>query len=376
MPLEDTIRRIANASLPANEEEAKFQAIGPILEDLGWDFSNINGDREVEFERAVGPGKGAKQVGRADIALMRVKGQRECVCLVEAKAPKAKLEDHVDQLVEYAFHEGADICVLTNSRDWWLYLPREKGQISGKKFASLKIDDSSDQVAGDLERFLGKENLIKGEAEVQAKVRLKALKNANSLTTELPVVWDKMKSDPDQGLVELISRRVSDKIGLSPDPKQVKALLHGESIPNVPNARNEQKHRPINRLASIINPQPGRQNSRNKFSRPSYLTLFGEQHSVKTYKDILFKVVEALHNLHGPRLLEILSVNWKNRHLHISDIQETDRFTTRDSIPYWIYTNVGVTTVLKNSRKLLEEAGHHATDLRVFDEHGQELGTA
>ncbi len=375
MSLEETINRIAGASLPANEEEAKFQAIGPILEDLGWDFRNINGDREVEFERAVGLSKGHKQAGRADIALMKItRSKKECVCLVEAKAPKAKLDNHVGQLVNYAFHEGVDICVLTNSRDWWLYLPREKGPISDRKFASLKIDDSSDRVADDLERFLGKENLIKGEAEVQAKVRLKALKNANSLTTELPVVWDKMKSDPDQGLVELISRRVSDKIGLSPDPKQVKALLHGESIPNVPNARNEQKHRSENRLAPILTPQPSRQNSRNKSSIPSYLTLFGEQHPVKLYVDILFKVVEVLHNMYKPRLLDILSANWDDKRLHISDRKETDRFTTRSSIPYWLNTHISAVNIIKKSHKMLDETGNNANDLRVFDEHRQELG--
>ncbi len=374
MSLEDTIRKIADASLPGNEEEAKFRAIGPILEDLGWDVRGLNGDLEVEFERAVGPGKGAKQVGRADIALMRVKGQRECVCLVEAKAPKAKLEDHVDQLVGYAFHEGADICVLTNSRDWWLYLPREKGQISEKKFASLKIDDSPDQVADDLERFLGKENLLKGVAEKQAKGRLKALRDADSLNAALPDIWNKMTSGLDQDLVELITRKTYTQIGQSPSLEQIKAFLQGAPLSNLPTSSGTLQKKPEQKPTLSPKPQSTERRIRNKPSKPSYLVLFDERHSVKSHKDILFKVVEVLHNMHKQRLLEVLSENWDNVSSLISYKKENKWFEKRDSSPYQVHSHGNSANIWQKSRKLLEETGNKISDLRVFDEHDQELG--
>ncbi len=378
MSLEDTIRRIASASLPENEEVAKFRAIGPILEDLGWDVRGLNGDLEVDFERAVGPGRGAKQAGRSDIALMRVaKGKKECVCLVEAKAPKAKLEDHVDQLVNYAFYEGVDICVLTNSRDWWLYLPREKGPVSDRKFASLKIDDSPERVADDLELFLGKENVLNGMAEAQAKGRLEALRDTNSLNAELPNVWNKMVSGPDQDLVELITRKTYTQIGLSPSLEQIKAFLQGEPLPNLPgeslNKSNSPQGKPRENRVAKPKPQQDGQSSKNKPVKPSYIVLFGKQHSVKSHIDILFKVVETLHGMYKPRLLEILSANWDSRNLYISDIREGSHFKTRDTIPYWINCHASASDAWWRSRKLLEETGNNASDLKVFSEHEREL---
>ncbi len=382
MSLEDTIRRIADRfvknDLPGNEEEGKNQVIIPILGELGWDVYNQRGTSEVEYERPV-KHSGAKNPDFVDIALHSTKKRnRECVYLVEAKAPKKSLKDHVAQLFKYAVNEGVDLCVLTNAEEWWLYLPLEKGE--DRRFAEINFGkDDPDQIVNKLEQFLRRENVLDETAEEAAKERLKALRDVEYLNAELPSTWNKMISDPDQGLVKLIAQRVSARIHLSPDPKQIKDFLQGKPLQDFPtkspNKSNGPQKKPEQKPASKPQPQTGGQDSKKKSSKPSYIVLFGERHSVKTYKDILFKVVEILHNMYEPRLLEILSENWDDVSWLISHKMENRRFEKRDSIPYHVSSHGNFITMLWRSRKLLEETGSKGGDLKVFDEHGQEIDT-
>ncbi len=376
MSLEETVNRLvdrfAKNDLPRNEEEAKNQVIIPILGELGWDVYRKRGTSEVEYERSVRHNKAASP-DRIDIALYNVEKRKPiCVCLIEAKAPSKNLEDHVKQLYVYAMQEGADLCILTNAREWWLYLPREKAE--DRRFARINFaKDNPDQIIGELEQFLGRENVLDGTAEDQARERIKELENLNFLNDELPDIWKEMQSDPNQDLVELITQVTYTEIGLSPSFEQVKALLRRDPFSNIPNPRNESKPRPESKLTLNQKSQPGAQSSGGKSTKPSYIVLFEKQHSIETYKDILFKVVEALHNMYEPRLLETLSENWDDVSWLISSIKEDRKFETRDNISYWVNSRGNHVTIFWKSRKLLKETDNKPGDLRVFNKHGQEL---
>ena len=72
MGLRETVERIAAMPrLPANEEAAKIRVLLPILAELGWDVHDHRDSGEVLWEHPVGPGSGAGQRGRADIALVK-----------------------------------------------------------------------------------------------------------------------------------------------------------------------------------------------------------------------------------------------------------------------------------------------------------------
>ncbi len=385
MSLEETIRRIAGDPLPENEEVAKFRVIGPILEELGWDVRNLKGNLEVEFERTVGPGKGAKQAGRSDIALMRItRGKNECVCLVEAKAPSKRLDDHVDQLVSYAFHEGVDLCVLTNAQDWWLYLPLEKRPFPERRFASLSLKGPPGQLADELEQFLGRENVLNGKAEIQAKRRLKALKDVESLNVELPNIWNKMLSGPDQDLVELITRRVSAEIDLSPSPDQIKALLQGEVLPSLPiqsereqgasNASKYPKTKP--KLPAVPLPTEQKARSTNRFPKPGYFVFEGVRYEVSSWAALWLKTCEIMAQRYGERLTNILEENWKKGKPKISTLEDSFARSKRvPNSPFWADTDVGGHETFEFLGELLEATGHNMSDLLIYDKAGQLITT-
>jgi len=223
MSLQERLETIRSASVPQNEESAKIRIVLPILRNLEWDPDD---PEQVLYEHPVG----AKGGGRVDIAL---KNSDRIVVLIEAKAPGADLRSHVGQVLGYAFHEGVDICVLTTGLEWWLYLPRESGPPSERRFAALKVtEDPVEQLLEDFNAFLGKEMLVSGQAERRAKAVRKASLEAAQLNKEIPNIWKGMLREPDDELVELLSKRVYDKVNLRPTRPQVVAALRGSPIPS------------------------------------------------------------------------------------------------------------------------------------------------
>ena len=202
MPLRETIDRIRSQPVPPNEESTKVQAVLPTLADLGWDPANPG---RVQYEYDVGAKNKRRRV---DIALI---GKPDVVAFIEVKAPGQKLDDHLDQVLEYAFRIGVDICALTDGLEWWFYLPREKGPPRNRRFEVIDLkSDSTERVAASFESYLLREELLGHRAERRAKEALGSLRNLKELrTVRHPQVWREMRNRPDPELVELVTRRVS-----------------------------------------------------------------------------------------------------------------------------------------------------------------------
>ena len=196
-----------------------MQILVPILQSLGWDPS------EMLLEHAVGE---TRRRGRVDIAL---KTHGRIVALIEAKTPGTVLDNHVDQVLGYAYHESADICALTTGLEWWLYLPAARVPVSKRRFAVLRImEDPSEQLVTDLTTFLSRETLASGQAEQRAKARLEEVR----LNREVPSIWKEMIEKPDDELIELLQRRVHERAHLRLTNEQVMAALQGSPIPSLP----------------------------------------------------------------------------------------------------------------------------------------------
>ncbi|MXZ68054.1 MAG: hypothetical protein F4Z17_03455 [Acidimicrobiia bacterium] len=153
---------------------------------------------------------------------------------IEMKAPGKNLNQYVKQALGYAFDEGVHICALTTGLEWKLYLPREAVPSDQRLFTTLRLEhDPVDQLAEDLETFLGKENLLSGRSERRAKEVLKARRQARHLNTKLPEIWQRMVKGPDGKLVELFIERAYEELNLRPTAEQVQAVLRGSKVPTV-----------------------------------------------------------------------------------------------------------------------------------------------
>ncbi len=208
--LKTAIEGIRSTPFPDNERAVEHKVIIPLLIALGWDMRGA----EARYQYEIG-GTRSREQGVVDIALL---GARGALCLIEAENTDEKLDKHVNQLLEYAFYEGVVLCVLTNGREWWLYLPREVGKPETRRFAQLNLEtDTLDALEEQMLLFLNKKNLESGKAEKAGKERLLDKRERD--------IWKQMLEQSDKDLVETIALRIEQETGIRPSQSRVAALL-------------------------------------------------------------------------------------------------------------------------------------------------------
>ena len=349
MTVREAIERIRNSTAATNEETAKFQIISPILRALGWDMNNDRGTGEVRFEHSIGSGR---TQGRVDIALMGSKGN--CVCLIEAKSPGSKLEDHVEQVLGYAFHEGASICVLTTGLEWWLYLPREAGKPEDRKFTELRIgEDPLEQLVDEFEAFLDRQQLRTVQAEREAQKALRCLHEASQVNTALPSIWQKMLAKPDEELVELVRAKVYAEIRLRPSEQQVAAALRGQPLDKVPPVRGGKAS------ASELEGEKKGRRSPAKAQKPTSIVLFGKVIPVKHSFEIMGQTACEVYRRH-PFDFQARGepLAGRSRPFASADPDAYIRPYELNSSGLFVNVNLSQKNAIKRSRRLLEHFGH------------------
>ena len=353
--LRQTIERIRGLGTPPNEEATKFQMVLPILQHLGWDASDPS---RVIPEYAVG----VRKSGKVDLALLSPASSP--VALIEAKAVGARIEDHVDQVLEYAFKEGVDLCVLTTGIIWWLYLPRERGRPENRRFAEIDVrTDSIDQLLDDFETYLGHTALVSHEAVKRAQEVLAArLKRAQEvlaarleserLQAEIPRIWASMLSNPPQELIEIIEARVFDSIRLRPSGDQI-----GEFLAGLAGSVSAPAGAGTNR--QVISPDDGTPSGRAEVSRPDGFRLWGQEYPARRWKDVWVTIAEALYARHPDRFRAALGRH-PNVHLERQNLRSPVNLSGSE---YWLECHGSADAMRSRSVRLLKLCGYTEADV-------------
>ncbi len=198
--------------LEYDEITTKQKIILQILDLLGW---NIFSD-EVVPEYSV-EGK------RVDYSLRLT--NRNLVFL-EVKKPREELQNHERQLLDYAFRQGVEIAVLTNGLTWWFYLPTKTGDWSSRKFYTIHIAEQEiTSCAERLIEFMSKEKVQGGEAIKSAEKIHKSRVRKSTIDQTLPESWNKLISEPDSLLIDLLIESTEKLCGYRPEPPDVHNFL-------------------------------------------------------------------------------------------------------------------------------------------------------
>lgn len=355
MSLQERIARIRSSPIPQSEESAKVQILVPILQNLGWDPSEMLPEHHVgEMSRR----------GRVDIVL---ETQGRILGLIEAKAPGTRLENHVDQVLGYAFYESVEICALTTGLEWWLYLPGARVPVPKRRFAVLRImEDPIERLCEDFNSFLGKVSVVNGKAEEQAKLRLENVR----LNSEVPRIWEQMLHEPDQELVGLVQKRVHERAHLQLTHEQVAAALQGSPILSTATATTSS----VAPLAAAPPEQEQPAQWWRSWGKPTAIVLWGKRHNVNSNVDAFRTLLDLLYEQHRDddfdRVLEVslpghqfppaardpkeLGKTGEREH-HQPD--QSGIFFTEDSDPKFIK---------KKAVAFLRCFGHHETDFDLL----------
>ena len=354
--IEEVRQEIDAAGSGINEADAKAALITPILSELGW-----RGLQRIRSEYAVDQGR-----MRLDYAL--IGSGTKPVALIEAKAPREDLESHVAQVLNYAFHEGVDICVLTTGILWWLYLPREKGNPAERRFAALDLQSNDvTEIAEIFESCLQYETLTSGAGEKRAKELLAVLQLEQQMRSEIPQAWQRLLAGPNEILIELVQEEVEDAVGARPSSEHVKQELR--SVFGPPDA-------PHNIESSQANPEPRRmlaepvpsrvpvssgRKSPNKKVR--MFRLWGEFHRVRYQYQILTKVADLVYGRHHADF---------ERVLQLSRFQRGQEGLIRPhqigASSYYVETNLDFFNMKQTCERLLGVFGYNADDLGIVSE--------
>lgn len=365
MPLRETIDRIRSLPVPPNEESTKVQAVLPTLTALGWNQADP-GRVQLEFDAG-----DRNRKRRIDIALI---GKPHVVAFIEVKAPGKKLDDHLDQVLEYAFRVGVDICALTDGLEWWFYLPREKGPPESRRFEVLDIkSDSTERVATSFERYLLREELLEHRAERRAKEALRALRDLEKLRKRAPEVWREMRTDPDPELIALVTRRVHEKTRLQPAPELIISVLRGDSLPDgsrysvsPPGGLVDPRTRKGDSGSSAVSKKAKKKEDRSTGSSPKEFRLWGQRQDVATHRAVLLGIAQALYERHSDEFHKALELRGRKRPWISTNRKQLRAAGAIKGSPYFVEMNLSAKAIGLRCRRLLELFGHSSEDLEIL----------
>ena len=212
--LESLIARLAGIDFSqSSEQDTREIAVNTVIGELGWDTLDRN---EVAREYSV-------RGGRVDYCL---RSQTRNLVLIEVKRAGTDLAEHQEQLLRYAFDEGASLAALTDGLVWWLYLPMEKVGWEQRRFARVDFrEQQSADAAATLYRFLNRSGVVSGEAQEEARREFESQERERLVRTALQDAWQRVLGDPDSLLREELADAVEDISGHRPDRDTIAGFL-------------------------------------------------------------------------------------------------------------------------------------------------------
>jgi hypothetical protein len=196
-----------------DEAATKQAIILPLLHMLGWNTYNID---EVTPEFSV-------ENRKVDYSL-RLNNTNEF--FLEVKKTGVDLEKFQEQLLDYSFRWGVELAALTNGTTWWFYLPTKKGDWKTRKFYTIDIiQQESYDVAQRFIDLLSKANVQTGKALHHAESIYKGKLKKKAIEEALPEAWNKLISEPDSLLLDLLSETTEKLCGFKPEVERVTRFL-------------------------------------------------------------------------------------------------------------------------------------------------------
>jgi hypothetical protein len=235
----DRIRAGLEGGLYPNERAVSTSIVVPILRSLGWDDSNPS----QVMPECTNPR------GRVDYALSARANSPAVFVEVKRVGQSA---DADRQLFEYAFHEGAQIAVLTDGRLWNFYLPGQHGSYQDRRVYQLDIvERATPEIALRFRRYLAKDRIASGDALADAQTDYRASASRREAELTLPKAWAQILAEPDGLLMELVRERTEALCGHKPSDAALEAFLKSRQGSDAGAAAAQRSSKPIAPLTSV-----------------------------------------------------------------------------------------------------------------------------
>jgi len=270
------------------------------------------------------------------------------------------------------------MAILTDGPEWHFFLPAEQGDYGERRVYKLNIlERDVDESSARLRRYLDYRRVSSGEALEAARKDYRDVAKEREIQRTLPQAWNKLIEDADEILVDLVAEKVESLCGFKPDVETVASFLarelhRGSVAPRSPASFTPP--RPVLPMPPSI-PDVVQQNP-----SPLGFVLFGQEHSARSARDVLIKVLLELSK-RDPQFLErfaaLESRRGHRRYIarsreelyaaspHLAKIDSSSRELAPGS-GWWVDVNLSRTSVEKVIKKACEVAGvTYGVDLRA-----------
>ncbi len=130
------------------------------------------------------------------------------------------------QLFEYAFHEGAQIAVLTDGRMWNFYLPGQHGSYDDRRVYQLDlVERPIEECERRFIRYLSRERVASNAALSDAQSDYSDRASQREAEAIMPSAWAEIIGEPDGLLIDLLRERTEAMSGHRPTDQALELFL-------------------------------------------------------------------------------------------------------------------------------------------------------
>ena len=326
-----------------DEANTKATAIEPILRELGWDVVDPD---EVRREHSVG----SRSVDYALFCDDTLK------VFIEAKKGSESLERHQEQLLDYAFAEGVEIAILSNGSTWWFYLPIRAVNWERRKVATVELEQQdSTETAQKLVDVLSKEDVRSGRAIQNAE--------RHQVLEALPKVWNRLVSESDSSIVNLLAEQTHKLCVREPDRDEVTQFLssHCQQIQIMPHLSAPARVPPL-KPNPLPKPSPSDSDSVTG-KKPVAFTFNKNRYEVTSWRGMLIRLCEIVYSAHMNRFEDVLNLRGKSRPPFSRDDNDLVYPAQINGTNIFVETHGTANMVVRRAKILIVKFGYIESDL-------------
>ena len=313
--------------------------IVPILRGLDWDIAN---PEEVWEQYPV------EEIGTVDYALLI---GNEPKVLVEVKRGGESLDRHQSQIRNYARIGGVSLATLTNGSTWQFYLPLQEGSWERARVGDVVFhDQNAAENTQKLVDLLSRENVSSENAIRNAE----NLQEKNRILEALPNAWEQLVNDM---IPDLLAEKTQELCGHTPDQSTVEQFLsiHLQQVSVTPP--------PATREVTAPAPQRDSSDSSERTTCQAF-EFRGDRHEVLSWRGMLVKLCEIIHNAHRDRFGEVLNLRGKGGAIYFSG-DSIDFIAPKPINETGVFVEVSLSAkeIKKRARALINHFGYGESDL-------------
>ena len=335
------------------ETAVREMIVLPVLGHLGWPQNPLY----ICPEHSLGNLK-------VDYGLMISENSSTPRCIIEVKAV-GNLANADRQLFEYAYKAGAPIAVLTDGKQWMIYLSIGGGEFQEKLVRTFDFTKNDpEEIAKGLDRYLSFDNTCSEQARRNAEHDRDKRITKDMAKKQIPVAWENLLKANSDRLINLLIEETSQFSEYPPTRSDVEEFLKNlenaefKTKPKTAHRKKTEPQKPElrKRAQSLSKPEKSQKKSGNKIQ----FVLLSEEYTEVRAVNAYVKIIEILASRDRGFLIRLAPQTAGKKRKWLSQNRE-DMVVYKRAIEispgWWLDVNVSNRDKLKRLRIACEVAG-------------------